>query len=118
MNKKVEGLTKETEAANYLSEQGYQILARNYRCRLGEIDIVARENGYLVFVEVKYRTNVEKGFPEEAITIQKQRRITNTAKYYLLVNRLPESTPCRFDVVVMLKEEIRLIKNAFDAYGS
>jgi len=118
VNKKVEGLTKETEAANYLSEQGYQILSRNYRCRLGEIDIIARENGYLVFVEVKYRSNMEMGFPEEAITIHKQKRITNTAKYYLLVNRLPESTPCRFDVVVILKKEIRLIKHAFDAYGS
>lgn len=118
MNKKAEGLAKETEAANYLLEQGYQILSRNFRCRLGEIDIIARNDGYLVFVEVKYRTNMEMGFPEEAITSLKQRRITNTAKYYLLVNRLPESTPCRFDVIVMLKNEIRLIKHAFDAYGS
>lgn len=117
MNKKVEGLTKETEAAKYLSDQGYQILSRNFRCRLGEIDIIAKNDGYLVFVEVKYRTNMEMGFPEEAITSLKQKRITNTAKYYLLVNRLPEITPCRFDVVVILKKEIRLIKNAFDAYG-
>ncbi len=118
MNKKTEGLIKEKEAANYLIEQGYQILARNFRCRLGEIDIIAKEDGYLVFAEVKYRTNMGMGFPEEAITSLKQRRITNTAKYYLLINRLPECTPCRFDVIVMLKDEIRLIKHAFDAYGS
>lgn len=96
--------------------QGYQILSRNYRCRQGEIDIVAKEDEYFVFVEVKYRSNLEKGYPEEAVTAWKQRHIVNTARYYLMTNHCPESTPCRFDVVVIQKDEIRLIKNAFDAF--
>lgn len=103
----------EDVAAAYLEDVGYVILERNYRDRLGEIDIVAKDGRYLVFVEVKYRMNLEKGDPAEAVHVQKQRKIRNAARGYLYRHHLGEDVPCRFDVVAILGQEIRLIKDAF-----
>ncbi|WP_442914689.1 YraN family protein [Lacrimispora sp.] len=103
----------EEMAASYLQEAGYEILERNYRDRLGEIDIVARDGRYLVFIEVKYRANSEKGDPAEAVHGGKQRRIRNGARGYLYRHGLGEDVACRFDVVAVLGQEIRLIKDAF-----
>lgn len=103
----------EEMAASYLQDAGYEILERNYRDRLGEIDIVARDGRYLVFVEVKYRANSEKGDPAEAVHGGKQRRIRNGARGYLYRHGLGEDVACRFDVVAVLGQEIRLIKDAF-----
>ena len=113
MNKRVIGSNYETLAISYMQEQGIQILTRNYRCRQGEIDIVAKEEGYLLFVEVKYRKDLRSGYPAEAVTLAKQRRIYQTARYYLYENHLPENTPVRFDVVAILGKEIQYIRNAF-----
>ena len=66
MNKRKTGQEQEVKAACFLKTQGYQILERNYRCKKGEIDLIAREGQYLVFVEVKYRSTNESGLPEEA----------------------------------------------------
>ncbi|MDE7211440.1 MAG: YraN family protein [Lachnospiraceae bacterium] len=115
INKRKVGSEKEAVAADYLSGIGYQILERNFYSRTGEIDLVAREGGYLVFVEVKYRKNNASGYPEEAVTPAKQRAIVRTARYYMLRNKYPEMTPCRFDVVAITGMEIRLIQNAFGA---
>nr|WP_024295349.1 MULTISPECIES: YraN family protein [Lachnospiraceae] len=103
----------EDAAAAYLEKNGYVILERNYRDRLGEIDIIAKNGIELVFVEVKYRRTLEKGDPAEAVHLLKQRKIRNAAKGYLYRHRLGEDIPCRFDVVAILGEEIRLIKDAF-----
>jgi len=103
----------EEMAASYLQDAGYEILDRNYRDRLGEIDIVARDGRYLVFIEVKYRANSEKGDPAEAVHGRKQRRIRNGARGYLYRHNLGEDIACRFDVVAVLGQEIRLIKDAF-----
>lgn len=103
----------EDVAAAYLEDGGYAILERNYRNKLGEIDIVAKEGRDLVFIEVKYRLNLEKGDPAEAVHDQKQRRIRNAARGYLYQHRLGEDVPCRFDVVAILGHEIRLIRDAF-----
>lgn len=89
------------------------ILTRNYHCRQGEVDIIAKEHPYLLFVEVKYRRNLRKGYPAEAVTMQKQKRIYQVARYYLYEHRLPEETPVRFDVVSILGTEIQYIRNAF-----
>ncbi len=115
INKRKVGSEKEAVAADYLSGIGYQILERNFYSRTGEIDLVAREGGYLVFIEVKYRRNNASGYPEEAVTPAKQRAIIQTARYYMLRNKYPEMTPCRFDVVAITGVEIRLIQNAFGA---
>lgn len=113
MNKRQAGSSRETEAASYLIGQGYQILERNYRCRQGEIDLIARDGPYLVFVEVKYRKNAGSGYPEEAVDARKQHRIYQAARYYLYCRRYGEDTPCRFDVVSIIGNQIKVIQNAF-----
>lgn len=117
MNRRAVGTAYERQAGNYLEEQGYRILEYNFRCRSGEIDIIARDGEYLVFVEVKYRRNVKSGDPLEAVDYKKQRIISRTASYYCLTHSYGETTPCRFDVVAILGEEISVIKNAFEYVG-
>ena len=112
-NNRETGSRFEEMAAGYLRDMGYVILERNYRTRLGEIDIIARDGKALVFIEVKYRMNLEKGDPAEAVHGQKQRRIRNAARMYLYRHQLGEEVPCRFDVVAILDSEIRLIRDAF-----
>ncbi len=114
MNKREVGTNFEQKAANFLAEQGYHLLARNFRCRLGEIDLIGRDGEYLCFIEVKYRSSTTKGFPAEAINYNKMRRITRTAQFYMLSHKISQNTPCRFDAVVILDKDISLIKNAFD----
>jgi len=74
---------------------------------------VAKDNGSLVFIEVKYRKSESYGDPSESIHLRKQKTIYRVALIYLLRNGMSEDTPSRFDVVVILGEEIKLIKNAF-----
>lgn len=114
MNKREVGTAFEQKAAEYLAMNGYQILTKNFRYKIGEIDLIAQSEGYLCFIEVKYRSGTSKGYPAEAITPNKIRRITRTAEFYLLLHRLPQETPCRFDAVVILDHDISLIKNAFE----
>lgn len=113
-NKRSEGMRYEEYAAACLEQQGYQILDRNYSCKLGEIDIVAKDGGYLVFVEVKYRSGLQGGMPEEAVDYRKQKKISQVALYYCMKHGYAEDTPCRFDVVAVLRKEVHLIKNAFE----
>ena len=96
-------------------KQGYRIIERNFYCKAGEVDIIAYDAEYLCFIEVKYRKDLSDGYPEEAVDVRKARRITKSAMFYMNMCRIPASTPCRFDVVSILGDEIRVIKNAFDA---
>lgn len=115
------GLKSEAEAVHHLKKNGYRILEQNYRTRLGEIDIIAREGKTLVFVEVKARRTVHFGSPKWAITPQKQRKMSKVALWYLkATNQTREKA--RFDVVTIGPEDgarhIEIIKNAFElAYG-
>lgn len=112
-NRREAGQCYEEKAAAFLRQQGYEILDRNYRDRYGEVDIVAREGQYLVFVEVKYRKDMRNGYPEEAVSARKQGRIRHTAAWYLHRHGYGDQTPCRFDVVSVMGEEISLIRDAF-----
>lgn len=114
MNKRELGNEKESIAIDYLKEQGYHILDRNIFNRFGELDIVAKDGQYLVFLEVKYRSNLSRGYPAEAVTRSKKKHIIQSAKYYMMVHHYSVTTPCRFDVVVLLKDQIEIIKNAFE----
>jgi putative endonuclease len=117
VNKRKIGKEKEELAKAYLLERGYEILEENFYTRFGEIDLIAREGGYLVFIEVKYRSSTRTGVPEASVTPQKQRKIIKAAEYYLYKRGYSFDTPMRFDVISILKEEYRLIQNAFEAGG-
>ena len=114
MNKRIVGTAYEKLAGAYLQQQGYEILEYNFRCRTGELDIIAKDGRYLVFVEVKYRSSRQKGNPLEAVHRKKQQIISKTASYYCLKHGYRENTPCRFDVVGICGEEYTLVKNAFE----
>lgn len=112
-NKRKTGAAYEQAAGYYLEQQGYVVLQYNYRCRAGEIDLIAREGGCLVFCEVKYRKNGRKGSPLEAVDARKQYRIARCAQHYLMEKRLGD-IPCRFDVIGIEGSRITLVKNAFE----
>ena len=114
-NKRELGSEKEKLAAAFLTEHGYKILETNYFCRAGEIDIIAAEGDYLCFIEVKFRSDLTNGYPEEAVDLRKAGRITKSALFFMSERNFPEDTPCRFDVISILGDRITLIKNAFDA---
>src|SRR5204862_4649501 len=94
------GKTGEDLACCELQRRGYAILARRYRRRRGELDVVARDGRTVVFVEVKTREGGEFGAGSDAVTALKQRRMTDVAMDYLVRHRLTEC-PCRFDVIAM-----------------
>ena len=112
-NKRRIGTRYEELAAGCLQEQGMRILERNYRTRFGEIDLIAEDAGTLVFVEVKFRSSAGRGMPEEAVGPKKQAVIRKQALAFLASKGLNDLTPCRFDVVAVLGDEIRWIPNAF-----
>jgi len=116
MNNREKGSRYEDMAASFYEGRGACILERNYRRKTGEIDLIVREEGRIVFVEVKYRKEARKGDPSEAVTPSKQLRIYRTARWYLNEKKLPESTPCRFDVISILGTELRHIPNAFGGF--
>ncbi len=100
------GKKGEQAAEAFLKEKGYEILKRNYRYGHGEIDIIAKdpEDGYLVFVEVKTRKNLEFGEPEYGITSGKIRQLKKVAELYLADNEIYEAD-CRFDVIAIIMED-------------
>jgi putative endonuclease len=113
------GSRYEREAAARLSRMGYRILEENFRCRQGEIDLIAMEGKVLVFIEVKYRSSLRSGDPAEAVDGRKRERIVRCAKYFMMKRGFGGETPCRFDVVTFLRDEaggesqFRLIRDAF-----
>ena len=112
------GVFGEELALRELTERGYKPLLRNYTCDLGEIDIIAKHQGALVFIEVKSRRSDVMGAPEEAVTLRKRGQIVKTARYYMKRYGV-RNVPCRFDVVSVLapdrgETEIRVIQNAFN----
>lgn len=112
MNNREKGQTGEQMATKYLQKLGYKILQRNFVAPHGEIDIIAKDGDYIVFVEVKRRKSTAYGLPREAVTPQKQRTIALCAKLWLAQNKLYGS-PTRFDVVGILNDEITHLKDAF-----
>ncbi len=106
------GAAWENAAAEYLKRQGAAILARNYRRGPGEVDLIARMDGAVVFVEVKQRGSFARGTPGEAVGRAKQARICGAALYYLKENKLLDAH-IRFDVIEIDPDGIRHIKNAF-----
>jgi putative endonuclease len=114
MYDKNKGFEYEKIAEKYLLENNFKIKYKNYFCRLGEIDIIAEKDRVTHFIEVKGRINTKYGYPREAVTTYKQRRIISAAKYYLMeIGR--DDIFCQFDVVEIIREEntINFVENAF-----
>lgn len=112
------GRLGEDEAVAYLKKQGYRLLQRNYRCRLGEIDIIVMDGETLVFVEVRSRSSGRFGLPQESIHWHKQSKVRKVAQYYLKAVQ-KEEVAVRFDVLALLFErenqsvQVEHIKGAF-----
>ena len=111
------GKKGEMDAVKHLKRNGYRIMEQNYRTRLGEIDIIAKEGKTIAFIEVKARKSSHFGNPKWAITPKKQRNMSMTALYYLKETHQSREK-ARFDVVTIQSDRIEIIKNAFElAYG-
>jgi putative endonuclease len=111
------GKEGERIATAYLKKNGYRIIEINFRCPIGEIDIVAKDKDDLVFVEVKTRKSIALGYPEEAVGIRKQKKMSQLALWYMQKRKIADIS-ARFDVVAIIlipeNNEVKLIKNAFD----
>ena len=115
--KKKLGDSGENIAVNYLEKNNYKILCRNYRCKFGEIDIIAKHKGTLCFVEVKTRTSEAYGSPQEAVRTKKQKKISRVALEFIQRYKL-EDKDARFDVLAISFSfdgyKVGFIKNAFE----
>lgn len=111
------GRSAEEAAVCFLKQQGYRIIQRNYRSRLGEVDVVARDKDTWCFIEVKSRASSRYGLPQEAVTLRKQLQIAKAALTFLKDHDLC-SQKARFDVVsvegIPPEAQVQLIKNAFE----
>ncbi len=116
------GIYGEDIAVKYLEAKGYAILTTNYRCKMGEIDIIAADGNTIVFIEVKTRSTDKYGQPREFVNHSKQNKIIKTALHYI-VNKNLTDYMSRFDIVDILVDKngrsnnITLIKNAFEYSG-
>jgi putative endonuclease len=114
MYRENKGFEYEKTAGKYLKENNYEIIEENFACKFGEIDIIALKDGVTCFIEIKGRKNLDQGYPREAVTKNKQKRLVAAARYYLLVQG-QDDIPCRFDVIEIIGEsdEINHLENAF-----
>ncbi len=114
------GAEGEEIAVRFLQKRGYTILARNFRTAYGEIDVIARQEKTLVFIEVKARSGTQFGAPESAVDLHKQEKLSRVALLYLS-QKYPEGCSCRFDVVAVQQGpegiEIALFQDAFEMSG-
>lgn len=112
----VAGEAAEAAAEKFLVDKGFTTVARNHRCRFGEVDLIMRDGDVLVFVEVRLRASNDFGGARESIHVAKQRRIIAAAEHYLA--RLSHVPPCRFDAILMNKTDansVEWIRGAFTA---
>ncbi|MGB9779283.1 YraN family protein [Caldanaerobacter sp.] len=119
MNKKAIGSQGEKIAAQYLQKKGYKILEKNFKCKIGEIDLIALYKGQIIFVEVKTRTSMNFGIPSEAVNFSKQQKILKIAQVYMSISNYKHFQP-RFDIIeiylnhsTLTLEKLNHIPNAF-----
>lgn len=110
--KKLFGLKGELKAVDYLKANGFNIITKNYKTKLGEADVICEKDGELYFVEVKNRSSLKYGTPAEAVNYKKQEKYRKIALYYLTENKL-ENTNVNFSVIEILNGQINFIKDAF-----
>ena len=113
MNTREIGTAYEELACEHLEAEGMRVIARNYRVKIGEIDIIAMDGQELVFIEVKYRASLDFGGAEYAIPRSKQRTIQRVAQWYMKAHRIPADAFCRFDAVLVNGTDVIHVKNAW-----
>lgn len=113
MNRRIRGTDGENEAQAYLESQGYSVLARNFRTRRGEVDLVARRGGRLAFVEVKNWGSYQADSLEYAIGAWKRRRIVEVSRSYLHLHPQPDNVRIAYDVILLREGRINHIQDAF-----
>lgn len=113
MNKRNVGKEKEELAARFLRCRGVKVVEKNFSCRLGEVDLIGWDGGCLVFFEVKYRKDTSAGYPQEAVSKYKKRKICLVSGYYRMLKNYGDDVSVRYDVVSILGNRIRWDKNAF-----
>jgi putative endonuclease len=111
------GSAAEDRALRLLLAEGLALVDRNFRCRVGEIDLIMRDGQALVFVEVRYRSDRRHGTAAETISVPKQRRFAAAARRYLQQHPAAARAPCRFDVVAITGEQVDWLKGAFAPEG-
>lgn len=115
----LEGRKWELTAESFLHDRGLETIQRNFRCRMGEIDLIMRDGETLVFAEVRYRADATHGSGAESVTLNKQRRIIMAAQIFLNSRKHHPAQQCRFDVISIGNQEgrtlINWIQNAFVA---
>jgi len=109
------GYEAENKAVEFLRKQGMTICATNFRCKMGEIDIIAKDGTILIFAEVRYRKNLAFGTPAETVNFTKQKKLIRASQYYL--QRHNPDLPCRFDIIEIYganhQTGINWVKDAF-----
>ena len=113
MNRRGRGAVGENEAGSYLESQGYSVLARNFRTRRGEVDLVARKGRRLAFVEVKSWASYQADSLEYAIGAWKRRRIVEVSRSYLQLHPQPDDVRIAFDVILLREGRVNHIQDAF-----
>ena len=111
-HKKLLGRVGEKRAVKYLKSIGYEIIETNFTTDIGEIDIIAKDKDYIVFIEVKTRSGIAFGNPSEAVNQKKREKYKKLATLYLLKTQ-SDNANCRFDVIEVIKRNINHIINAF-----
>ncbi|MCD8129963.1 MAG: YraN family protein [Lachnospiraceae bacterium] len=114
MNSREKGTYYETLACEYLTDRGFVVLERNFRCPAGEIDVIGRDGPWLVFVEVKARKSPVSGSGAEAVTHAKQKKICRAADYYRTKHGIGDFSPIRYDCVSIDGEQTTWYKAAFE----
>ncbi|MBX9755324.1 MAG: YraN family protein [Pseudomonadaceae bacterium] len=119
-SRQASGRAAEQQARSHLEQQGLRLLAQNWACRVGELDLVMLDGDTVVFVEVRYRQHAAWGGALESVDARKRRKISATAQYFLQQEPHWAKHPCRFDVVAMSasaqpSERLNWIQNAFDS---
>ena len=116
-NRRRLGSRYEQQAADYLEKNGLRILKRNYRCRYGEVDIIAMDGNVLVFAEVKYRNSERYGSSLEAVDLRKRKTISRVSRWYLSTCAGSMEVRCRFDVIGIEGDTVHWIRDAFPYCG-
>jgi putative endonuclease len=119
-SRQTSGRIAEQQARQHLEQQGLRLLAQNWACRVGELDLVMQDGDTVVFVEVRYRSHIGWGGALESIDARKRNKVSAAAQYFLQQQPHWAKHPCRFDVVAMSASEqpsqrLNWIKNAFDS---